>query len=55
VISGICVGGFTTGTQQRGNFYSESKEDRKIKNKVAKWSALGGVLSLAIAGVVYLM
>ncbi|KAA1180783.1 DUF5316 family protein [Paenibacillus sp. B2(2019)] len=55
VISGICIGGFTTGTQQRGNFYSESKEGRKIKNKVANWSALGGVLSLAIAGLVYLL
>lgn len=55
VISGICVGGFTTGTQQRGNFYSESKEDRKIKNKVANWSALGGVFSLVVAGIIYLL
>lgn len=31
IISGICVGAFTTGTQQRGNFYSESKQDRKAK------------------------
>ncbi|WP_313641127.1 DUF5316 family protein [Paenibacillus sp.] len=54
VVSGLCVGGFTTGTQQRGNFYSESQNDRKIKNKVANWSALGGVISFAVAGVIYL-
>lgn len=45
LISGICVGAFTTGTQQRGNFYSEQKEDRKVKAKVAKWSFLGAVIS----------
>ncbi|AWV34127.1 DUF5316 domain-containing protein [Paenibacillus sp. FSL H7-0716] len=55
IISGICVGAFTTGTQQRGNFYSESKQDRKIKNKVANGSALGGLISLAIAGILYLL
>ncbi|WP_312148872.1 DUF5316 domain-containing protein [Paenibacillus odorifer] len=55
IISGICVGAFTTGTQQRGNFYSESKQDRKGKNKVANWSALGGLISLAVAGILYLL
>lgn len=44
-----------TGTQQRGNFYSESKQDRKAKNKVANGSALGGLISLAIAGILYLL
>ena len=42
-VSGICIGAWTTGNQQRGNFYSESNEDRKIKKKVATWSALAGV------------
>jgi membrane associated rhomboid family serine protease len=55
IISGICVGAFTTGTQQRGNFYSESKQDRKAKKKVANWSALGGLISLAVAGILYLL
>ncbi|OZQ74804.1 DUF5316 family protein [Paenibacillus odorifer] len=55
IILGICVGAFTTGTQQRGNFYSESKQDRKAKNKVANGSALGGLISLAIAGILYLL
>ncbi|PYY25872.1 DUF5316 family protein [Paenibacillus illinoisensis] len=53
-VSGICVGAWTTGYQQRGNFYSESKEDRKIKKKVATWSALAGVCSFAVAGLIYL-
>lgn len=33
IIAGICVGAFTTGTQQRGNFYSESSETVKLKTK----------------------
>ncbi|MGF9697879.1 MULTISPECIES: DUF5316 family protein [Paenibacillus] len=54
-VSGLCIGAWTTGYQQRGNFYSESKEDRKIKKKVATWSALAGVCSFAVAGLMYLL
>lgn len=53
-VSGICIGAWTTGYQQRGNFYSESKEDRKINKKVATWSALAGICSFAVAGLIYL-
>ncbi|ASA23326.1 DUF5316 family protein [Paenibacillus donghaensis] len=55
LISGIFIGGFTTGYQQRGNFYSEQKEDRKMKRKVANWSALAGIISFAIAGIIHLL
>ncbi|OAB41637.1 DUF5316 family protein [Paenibacillus glacialis] len=54
-VSGLCIGAWTTGNQQRRNFYSEPKEGRKIKNKVATWSALVGVGSFAIAGLMYLI
>ncbi|MFS0870335.1 DUF5316 family protein [Paenibacillus xylanilyticus] len=53
-VSGLCIGAWTTGYQQRGNFYSESKEDREIKKKVATWSALAGVCSFAVVGLMYL-
>ncbi|NUU79076.1 DUF5316 family protein [Paenibacillus xylanilyticus] len=55
VVSGLSIGAWTTGYQQRGNFYSESKEDREIKKKVATWSALAGVCSFAVAGLMYLL
>ncbi|WP_434750057.1 DUF5316 family protein [Paenibacillus amylolyticus] len=54
-VSGICIGAWTTGYQQRGNFHSESKADREIKKKVAKWSALAGVCSFAVAGLIQLL
>lgn len=54
-ISGLCIGAWTTGYQQRGNFYSESKRDREIKKKVAAWSTLAGVCSFAAAGMMYLL
>ncbi|MDT0123189.1 DUF5316 family protein [Paenibacillus sp. RRE4] len=52
-VSGVCIGAWTTGYQQRGNFHSESREDREIKKKVAKWSTLAGVCSFAVAGLIY--
>ncbi|OAB42173.1 DUF5316 family protein [Paenibacillus antarcticus] len=54
-VSGLCIGAWTTGYHQRGNFYSEPKEDREIKKKVATWSALAGVISFAVAGLMYLL
>ncbi|MFS0873146.1 DUF5316 family protein [Paenibacillus xylanilyticus] len=54
-VSGLCIGAWTTGYQQRGNFYSESKEDREIKKKVATWFALAGVCSFAVAGLMHLL
>ena len=54
-VSGLSIGAWTTAYQQRGNFYSESKEDREIKKKVATWSALAGVCSFAVAGLMYFL
>jgi hypothetical protein len=55
LISGICVGAFTTAPQQRRNFYSEQRGDRKTKRKVANWSALGSIISFVIVGAIYLL
>ncbi|UNK19088.1 DUF5316 domain-containing protein [Paenibacillus sp. N3/727] len=54
-ISGLCVGAWTTGYQQRGNFYSESKDDRGLKKKVATWFAVAGIVSFTVAGIYYLL
>jgi len=54
-VSGLCIGAWTTGYQQRGNFHSESKEDSEIKKEVAKWSTFAGICSFAVAGLIYLL
>lgn len=54
LVSGICVGAFTTGHQQRGNFYSEQKEERNMKRKVATWTAAGSIGSFALAYLIHL-
>ncbi|WP_342436673.1 DUF5316 family protein [Paenibacillus sp. FSL L8-0436] len=54
-ISGISVGAFTTGYQQRGNFYSEQKNERKPKRVISTWTAIGALISFAIALIIYLV
>lgn len=54
-VSGLCIGAWTTGNQQRGNFYSESKQNREIKKKVATWSTLAGICSFTVAGLMYFL
>ncbi|KOP66723.1 hypothetical protein AMS62_16875 [Bacillus sp. FJAT-18019] len=53
-ITGLLSGAFTTGYQQRGNFYADSKDDRASKKVVANRFFLAGLAFLAAAGIVYL-
>ncbi|MEX3616495.1 DUF5316 family protein [Paenibacillus glucanolyticus] len=55
LVTGLLSGAFTTGDQQRGNFYAESKVDRTSKRKAANWFFLAGVLLLAVGGAVHLL
>lgn len=53
-IAGLLSGAFTTGYQQKGNFYAESKDDRASREKVSIWFLLAGFVFLAVAGILYL-
>lgn len=53
LISGVFIGAWTDGQQQRANFHSETKEHRNFRTKIAIISCLAGVVSLAIAGLIY--
>ena len=55
LISGIFIGAWTDGQKQRANFYSETEEDRNFRTKIALYSGLAGVVSLAIAGLIYFL
>ncbi|WP_054956436.1 DUF5316 domain-containing protein [Paenibacillus dakarensis] len=54
LITGLLSGAFTTGYQQRGNFYADSKDDRRSKQKTANWFFLAGVIFLLLSGVWWL-
>ncbi|MBN2981594.1 MULTISPECIES: DUF5316 family protein [Cohnella] len=54
-ISGILIGAWTTGTQQRGNYYSENQNERKLKRKLAAITALISLLAFIIYGCFYLL
>lgn len=55
LITGLLSGAWTTGYQQRGNFYADSKDDRNHKKKAANGFFFAGIIFFIIAGVVYLM
>ncbi|GHI01614.1 hypothetical protein AM1BK_51560 [Neobacillus kokaensis] len=55
VISGIFIGAWTDGQQQRANFYSETPEHRNFRTKIAVYSGLIGVISLGISGLIYFL
>jgi len=52
-ISGIFIGAWTDGQEQRANFHSETKEHRDFRTKIALISGLGGLVSLGVAGLIY--
>ncbi|NMO94742.1 DUF5316 family protein [Paenibacillus lemnae] len=54
-IGGALGGAWTTGDQQRANYYSDSKEDRQFKQKLANKFFIAGALFLVVAGVIYLV
>ncbi|VTR45275.1 Uncharacterised protein [Actinobacillus pleuropneumoniae] len=55
IVTGLLSGALTTGYQQRGNFYADSKDDRASRKKAANWFFLAGIVFLAAAGIVYLL
>ncbi|MGP7816776.1 DUF5316 family protein [Niallia sp. 01092] len=55
IISGIFIGAWTDGQQQRANFYTETKDDRNFRTKVAMISGLVGLISLGVAGLIYFL
>lgn len=52
-ISGLMVGAWTTGEQQRGNFYSENKSGRPMKRKISTVALLLGLISFGIAYLIH--
>ncbi|WIV17227.1 DUF5316 family protein [Paenibacillus polygoni] len=55
LVSGLCIRSWTTDYQQRGNFNSKPTEDLDMMKKVATWSTLAGIISFAVAGLIYLL
>lgn len=53
LISGIFIGAWTTGQQQRGNFHSETEEHRGSRTKIALYSGLIGIISFGISALIY--
>lgn len=55
IVSGIFIGAWTDGQQQRANFHSETINHRNFRTKITLYSGLTGVISLGIAGLIYLL
>ncbi|WP_368431741.1 DUF5316 family protein [Sutcliffiella sp. BMC8] len=49
-ISGIFLGVWTSGQQQRANYHSETKEHRDFRSRVGIYSGLIGLASLGVVG-----
>ncbi|WP_400245747.1 DUF5316 family protein [Niallia sp. JL1B1071] len=47
------VGAWPDGRQHRNHSFTETKEDRALNTKISMVAGLIGVVSLAIAGVIY--
>lgn len=52
-ISGIFIGAWTDGRQHRINYSTEIKKDRTLKVKLSTITGLTGIVSLAIAAIIY--
>ncbi len=55
IISGIFIGAWTNGQQQRANFHSETEEHRGFRTKISLYAGLIGILSLGISAIIYLL
>ncbi|SMQ80978.1 hypothetical protein SAMN05444673_4069 [Bacillus sp. OV166] len=53
IISSVFIGAWVDGDRQRGNFYSETPEDRNSRTKIALISGFVGIMSLVISGLIY--
>ena len=55
IISGIFIGVWTGGQQQRANFHSETEEHRDFRTKIGIIAGLIGIVSFGIAGLIYFL
>ncbi|KOO44293.1 DUF5316 family protein [Priestia koreensis] len=55
VISGLFIGVWTGGQQQRANFHSETNAHQNYRTKIAIVSGGVGVISFGLAGLVYFL
>ena len=55
IVSGVFLGAWTNGQQQRANFHSETKKHRNFRTKISLFTGLLGVISLAITGLIYFL
>nr|WP_280524853.1 DUF5316 family protein [Rummeliibacillus suwonensis] len=53
VISGLSIGAWTSGSEQRANFFSETKEYRNSREKVGLYFGAIGVILLIIAALMW--
>lgn len=53
LISGLSLGVWVSGDRQRANFHSETKEQRKYREKLSLWSGLLGVVFLIVTILAY--
>jgi len=55
IISGILIGSWTDGQQQRANFHSETESHRNFRTKSAMILGLVGITSFGVAGALYFL
>ncbi|WP_417897744.1 DUF5316 family protein [Bacillus sp. CSS-39] len=53
VISGVFLGVWTSGQQQRANFHSETTGHRSFRTKIGLFSGLVGLVSLGISALLF--
>lgn len=53
IVSGMFLGVWTSGQQQRANYHSETKEHRDFRSKVGIYTGLIGVAALGLAGLLF--
>lgn len=52
-ISGVFLGVWTSGQQQRANYHSETTGHRNFRTKIGLFSGLVGLVSLGIAALIF--
>lgn len=53
ILSGILIGAWSDGEQQRAIYYTETPKDRRSKTKAALISGLLGIVFFVISGIIY--
>lgn len=55
LISGVLLGAWIDGQQQRANFHSETVEHRDFRTKIGLLSGLVGLISFGVAALIYFL